>query len=405
MTYELPVSSDHTALPTGIYLHIPFCRSRCNYCDFNTYVGLNDLFEPYVRALGAEARSTGEEALLLSSAPHLLPSADTIFFGGGTPSLLKPEWIGELIQTCRDAFDVLPDAEVTMECNPGTVDLDYLRGARAQGVNRLSFGAQSADPAELKLLGREHAFGDVAIAIDAARRAGFDNVNLDLIFGLPYQSLDTWQRTLDATLALQPDHISLYALTIEQGTPMHDWVRRGDVPYPDPDAAADMYDHAEAAMAGAGFEHYEISNWCRPGRQCAHNLIYWRNEPFFGFGAGAHSSSVTRRWWNARRPADYVGRIQRGESVELGHEDIDAVTSRGETMMMGLRLLDEGVRQARFASRYGAPISHFYADALREGQRLGLLDVNEERVRLTEHGHFLSNQALMLFVADKPEPA
>ena len=377
-------------MKTGLYLHVPFCRSRCNYCDFNTYVGLNDLYEPYTRALQDEIRRGGQGQ-----------PAETIFFGGGTPSLLKPEWIGDLIRACRETFDMPANAEVTVECNPGTVDLPYLTGLRAQGVNRLSFGAQSADPAELKLLGREHAFADVGAAIAAARAAGFDSVNLDLIFGLPYQSLDTWKRTMDATLALGPDHVSLYALIIEQGTPMHDWVRRGDVPYPDPDAAADMYDHAEASMRAAGFTHYEISNWALPGRECAHNVIYWHNEPFFGFGAGAHSSSVQRRWWNARRPADYVGRIQRGESAEMGHEDIDAVTSRGETMMMGLRLLEEGVSLTAFAQRYGAPLEQYYAAELREGLRLGMLDITPDRVRLTERGHFLSNQALMLFVGGK----
>ena len=173
----------------------------------------------------------------------------------------------------------------------------------------------------MKLLGREHGFADVVEALQAARQAGFDNVNLDLIFGLPYQSLDTWRRTLDATLVLQPDHISLYALTVEHGTPMHDWVRRGEVLQTR--TLPPMYDHAEQSMAAAGFTHYEISNWCHPSRECAHNLIYWRNQPYFGFGAGAHSSSIQRRWWNVRRPADYVGRIQRGESVEMGHEDID----------------------------------------------------------------------------------
>jgi oxygen-independent coproporphyrinogen-3 oxidase len=379
-------------MKTGIYLHIPFCRSRCNYCDFNTYVGLNDLFEPYTRALQDEVRGATDGNKL---------AAETIFFGGGTPSMLKPEWLGDLIRTCSETFDMPADAEVTVECNPGTVDLAYLTQLRTQGVNRLSFGAQSADAGELKLLGREHAFADVGTAIGAARDAGFDNVNLDLIFGLPYQSLESWKRTMEATLALRPDHVSLYALIIEQGTPMHDWVRRGEVPYPDPDVAADMYDHAEASMRAAGFNHYEISNWALPGRACAHNLIYWRNWPFHGFGAGAHSSSVQRRWWNVRRPADYVGRIQRGESVEMGHEDIDAATSRGETMMMGLRLLEEGVSQSGFAQRYGATLEQTYSAELREGLRLGMLDITPDRVRLTERGHFLSNQALMLFVGSE----
>ena len=393
VTNQLDLTADH--LPAGIYLHIPFCRSRCSYCDFNTYVGLNDLFEPYVRALQQEVRLTTET--------QRARRVSTIFFGGGTPSLLQPEWIGDLIRTCRETFELPANAEITVECNPGTVDVAYLRGLRAQGVNRLSFGAQSADAGELKLLGREHAFADVSAAMAAARAAGFDNVNLDLIFGLPNQALDTWRRTMEATLALAPDHISLYALTIEQGTPMYDWVRRGEAPYPDPDAAADMYDDAERSMAAAGFDHYEISNWCKPGRECAHNLIYWRNEPYFGLGAGAHASSISRRRWNVRRPADYVGRIQRGESVEMGHEDIDPATSRGETMMMGLRLLEEGVGAARFAARHGGPLEQFYAAELREGRRLGLLEVDAERVRLTPRGHFLSNQALMLFVAVRKE--
>ncbi len=392
-------------MKTGIYLHVPFCHSRCNYCDFNTYVGLNDLYEPYVRALQEEIRRGPE---LYGNTLAKRPPAETIFFGGGTPSLLKPEWIGDLIRTCREVFDMRADAEVTIECNPGTVELDYLAALRTQGANRLSFGAQSADAGELKLLGRAHAFADVGSAMTAARTAGFESINLDLIFGLPHQSLDSWKRTMEATLALRPDHVSLYALIIEQGTPMHDWVRRGDVPYPDPDVAADMYDHAEATMRAAGFTHYEISNWALPGHECAHNVIYWRNWPFYGFGAGAHSSSVQRRWWNVRRPADYVGRIQRGESVEMGYEDINAVTSRGETMMMGLRLLEEGIRLSEFAERYGAPLEHFYAAELREGLRLGVLELSADHrgesdhddlhVRLTERGHFLSNQALMLFV-------
>ncbi|NJM41191.1 MAG: radical SAM family heme chaperone HemW [Anaerolineae bacterium] len=379
---------------TGLYLHIPFCASRCTYCDFNTYVGMNDLHEPYVRALQSEIALTPA----LSHRERGLVRASTIFFGGGTPSLLQPQQIGALIQTCRESFEVPAQGEITMECNPGSVSLGYLREVRAQGVNRLSFGAQSADPNELKLLGREHSFEQVVSAIQNAREAGFDNVNFDLIFGLPHQSLETWQRTLDAALEINPDHISLYALTIEQGTPMYDWVRRGEQPYPDPDAAADMYDYAEQTMGEAGYDHYEISNWCKPERECQHNLIYWRNEPYFGLGAGAHSSSICRRWWNARRPADYIARAERGDSLEMNGEDIDEATSRGETMMLGLRLLKEGVGNLRFAQRYGHPIPFFYERELEQGLKLGLLDVNDERVKLTERGHFLSNSVMELFV-------
>ncbi|BCX02167.1 MAG: coproporphyrinogen III oxidase [Candidatus Roseilinea sp.] len=380
---------------TGIYLHIPFCRARCSYCDFNTYVGLDALFEPYVRALRQEILAQGAGR---AECGPMRPPAHTIFFGGGTPSLLRPDQLGDLILACRETFDLPARCEITVECNPGTVSVDYLRALRAEGVNRLSFGAQSANPDELRLLGREHGWDEVRSAIEAARAAGFDNVNLDLIFGLPYQSLRSWQRTVDAALDLDPDHISLYALTIEAGTPMHDWTRRGEVPLPDPDLAADMYELAERALGEAGFEHYEISNWCKPSRACAHNLIYWRNEPYYGLGAGAHGSTIRRRYWKVKRPADYIARVEHGVLVELGCEDIDEATSRGETMMLGLRLLREGVEQARFAERYGAPVTHFYARALEQGVAQGLLEVTDERIRLTERGRFISNQAMRLFL-------
>lgn len=377
-------------MQTGLYLHIPFCRHRCSYCDFNTYVGLNDLYEPYTAALAGE---------IAGRAGGARPPADTIFFGGGTPSLLSADQLGRLIAACHTAFAMPADPETTIECNPGTVTVDGLRDLRAAGANRLSFGAQSADPAELRLLDREHGWEEVGAAVRAARAAGFDNVNIDLIFGLPRQTLETWRRTLDAALELAPDHISLYALTIEPGTPMQDLTRRGTLPLPDADAAADMYDHAETRMGAAGYAHYEISNWCRPGRECAHNLIYWRNEPYYGLGAGAHSSAIQRRWWNAKRPADYIARAALGPgAVEAGGEDIDAPTSRGETMMLGMRLLGEGMPHARFEARYGAPMTAFFGDALREAAGRGLVVVDAAGARLTEKGRFLSNQVFRMFV-------
>ncbi len=385
-------------LPLGLYLHIPFCRSRCSYCDFNTYVGMEELYETYVQTLCREIRAAGQSPHLPISPAPPRPHAATIFFGGGTPSILRPAQLGAAIRACRETFDLPGDAEITVECNPGTIDLSYLRALKAEGANRLSFGAQSADPGELQLLGREHGFADVIAAVEASRAAGFDNVSFDLIFGLPRQSIDSWRRTLNAALPLQPDHISLYALTIERGTPLHDQARRGEVPYPDPDAAADMYDLAEDMLGQAGYTHYEISNWCRPGRECAHNLIYWRNEPYFGFGPGAHSSSIRRRWWNVRRPAEYIARIGRGESVEMGNEDIDERVSRGETMVMGLRLLQEGVTYARFAQRHGVDMREVFGEQLRAGQEKGLLELLHDRARLTPKGRFLSNQVMATFV-------
>lgn len=375
-------------MQTGVYLHIPFCRARCSYCDFNTYVGLEALFEPYVNALLREIKLAGGGSA----------RAHTLFFGGGTPSLLSPDQISRLIRACREHFHLPADAEVTVECNPDTINQDYLCALRQAGVNRLSFGAQSANPDELQLLGRDHGWAAVEAAVAHARAAGFDNLNLDLIFGLPNQSLAAWQRTLRAALDLAPDHISLYALTIEAGTPMHDWTRRGTLPLPDPDLAADMYEWAEQTLADAGYEHYEISNWCRPGRACAHNLIYWRNEPYHGLGAGAHGSTIYRRRWNVKRPADYIARLNDGRSPEAGSEDLDEATVRSETIMLGLRLLIEGVDQARFAERFGASVEHFYADALERGIKLGLLEVSPARIRLTARGRFVSNQAMQLFL-------
>ncbi len=373
---------------TGVYLHIPFCSARCTYCDFNTYVGLEALFAPYVRALLAEiAQYDGFPA-------------QTLFFGGGTPSLLSPEQIGALIEAARSAFQLPPEAEITLECNPGTVNLGYLRALRACGVNRLSFGAQSAIPAELSLLGRDHNWHTVVQAVQNAREAGFEHVNLDLIFGLPHQSLCDWEHTLHAVLRLEPDHLSLYALTLEPGTPLHQQVRRGQLPSPDPDLTADMYEMAEALLGEAGFEHYEISNWCRPGKACQHNLIYWRNEPYVGLGAGAHGFDLRRRYWRVRHPAEYVARVERGQTTEAGDEPISEPLARGETMMLGLRLLQEGVSQDRFRARFGAPIEAFFAAELAEGTRRGLIEVTEQCVRLTPRGRFVSNQVMQWFIPD-----
>lgn len=353
---------------------------------------MESLYAPYAAALEREIR-----AQTLPVGPGGM-QADTIFIGGGTPSLLSPAELGRLIMATHETLHVPANAEVTIECNPGTVSLAYLSELRTQGANRLSFGAQSADPAELALLGREHGFADVQRAVANARAAGFDDINFDLIFGLPRQQLETWQHTLEAAMAVQPEHISLYALTIEQGTPMYDWTKRGEVPYPDPDAAADMYDHAEIVLAAQGYVHYEISNWCKPGHEAKHNLIYWRNEPYFGLGAGAHSSSINQRWWKVRRPADYIGRAERDESLVMGSETLDDKTSRGETMMLGLRLLQEGITHARFTDRHGTTIAACYGRDLDDAQAKGLIEDDGVRVVLTQKGRFLSNQVMRIFV-------
>jgi oxygen-independent coproporphyrinogen-3 oxidase len=295
----------------ALYLHIPFCRRRCSYCDFNTYTTLGGLQEAYTAALAREIRQVGA---LARAAGDDAPGAHTIFFGGGTPSLLSPRQVETILTAAREAFAVAPEAEITMEANPGTVDEAYLSAVRALGVNRLSYGVQSALPGELALLGREHDFDQAVAAVGLARAAGFDNLNLDLIYGLPGQSVADWRRTLAAVLPLAGvtsgvTHISLYCLTIEPGTPMHRWLHDGTIRPPDPDVAADQYELAGHELARAGFGHYEISNWALPGRECRHNLVYWRNEPYLGLGAGAHGMAGGYRYQVVRQPRAYIRRV------------------------------------------------------------------------------------------------
>jgi oxygen-independent coproporphyrinogen-3 oxidase len=400
----------------GLYVHIPFCERKCPYCDFNTYAGLHDLYAPYAQALAHEIARAGD------ALGH--PPARTIFIGGGTPTVLPVPLLAEIMDAIHRAFVVAPEAEITSEANPGTVDRARFSGLRALGINRLSMGAQSFDDEELRFLGRIHSAEDIERAFTAARAAGFDNINLDLIYGLPGQKAKTWTRTLARTLTLAPEHISCYSLTVEVGTPLARWVAAGSVPPPDDDLAADLYEEAQATLAEAGYEHYEISNWARlrnfssppappplpeagrgvPGHippspyRSRHNLIYWRNEPYLGFGPGAHSSLDGRRWWNIRSPVDYIRRLAAGEGVMEGEETIGDALAMGETMMLGLRLLPEGVGTEEFAARHGRSLEEVYATELRELQEWGLLEMLDGRVRLTPRGRLLGNQVFQRFL-------
>ena len=372
--------------PLALYLHIPFCQRRCTYCDFNTYAGLADLFAPYASALAQDVQRAGHGERVA-----------TVFFGGGTPSVLPVTLIADLLTACRSAFAVDADAEISLEANPGTVDQVKLDGLRQLGVNRLSLGVQSAHPDELALLGRIHTFDQAAQTVSMARAAGFDNLSLDLIYGLPGQSLDRWGTTLDAALALSPDHLSAYCLTLEGGTPLADAVASGQLPDPDPDVAAEMYELAESVLEQAGFTHYEISNWARPGFECRHNLVYWRNGAYLGFGAGAHSHRDKRRWWNVPTPAAYIARVQAGRAPEAGAEEIDLAQEMGETMMLGLRLR-EGVSASTFQARFSQALDAVYGQELDELMAQGLIRWDGQRVRLTARGRLLGNQAFARFL-------
>ncbi len=304
----------------------------------------------------------------------------------------------QILRAAREAFPVDPGAEITSEANPGTTDAAMFAALRHMGVNRLSMGVQSFDDAELAWLGRMHDAAQAEAAYDAARRAGFENINLDFIFGLPGQPLTTWARTLDRALALAPDHISLYSLTVEHGTPLYDAVRRGVQAPPDDDAAADFYLLAADRLAAAGYEQYEISNWARPGFECRHNLVYWRHEPYLGFGPGAHSFGGSRRWWNVRPVPQYIQRIGAGASPERDGERIDERLAMGEFMMLGLRLVREGVGDERFQRRFGVSFDDVFDGEIRGLARRGLLDRLPDRVRITPAGRLLGNQVFAEFL-------
>ncbi|HSH04269.1 MAG TPA: radical SAM family heme chaperone HemW [Anaerolineae bacterium] len=383
----------------SLYLHIPFCGHRCSYCDFNTYTSLGDLKGVYAEALAAEIRQVGGEDKR---------KVKTIFFGGGTPSLMSPEQLGVILGAVDEAFELVSGAEVSMEANPGTVDEAYLGAVRALGINRLSFGVQSVVASELALLERQHDWETVVKAVGAARAAGFDNFNLDLIYGVPGQTLASWERSLEGVLSLEPTHLSLYCLTIEPGTPMHRWLHQGQMAAPDGDLAADQYEMAGERLAGAGWEHYEISNWGRPGRPCEHNLTYWRNGAYLGLGAGAHGHAEGYRYHVVKQPRVYIRRLLgEGWSGEVRYPWSGAVAEwyeltreerMADVMITQLRLLAEGVDLAGFEAMFGVGVEGVWGDDVRQLKGWGLLAEVEGRLLLTERGRFLSNQVFVRFV-------
>ncbi len=384
--------------PLSLYLHIPFCRQKCTYCDFNTYAGLEDSYSIFTDALCREIRLMG--------AHRNRPAVKTIFIGGGTPTVLTIAQLGAILQACFDAFAVQTDAEITSEANPGTVDEAYLRALLGLGVNRLSFGAQSFNPAVLTMLGRLHSAGEIGETVTSARRAGAQNLNLDLIYGLPNQTLKLWQDTLQQAIALEPDHLSLYSLTLERGTALRAQVVRGELPPPDGDLAADMYETADALLTAAGYRQYEISNWAKPGFACAHNLTYWRNQPYLGMGAGAHSFSAGKRWWNVRPVPRYVEMVSAvGEShhahpAQVGFEPIGRRLEMGETMMLGLRLIEEGVSLASFEARFGVSVGEVFGSTVEKLKALGLLEQDGQRLKLTPAARLVGNQVFAEFLPD-----
>jgi len=443
------LQSDWRPRPTGVkhlYIHIPFCHRRCAYCDFNTYANMDDRMEAYVDALCVEIRDWGlaidgdiPNPQSPASDPQSLTRASlrpTVFLGGGTPSML-PLPLMEKVLAAANELIALAGAEVTVEANPGTVlGRDYLRQLRGLGVNRLSMGVQSLHDPTLRVLGRIHTAAEARTSYEDARRAGFENINLDFIFGLPGQTIAQWDATLREIGAWQTDHFSLYSLILEATTPLYAQVVGGRLSVPDEDATADMYERAIDLLGAAGYAQYEISNWARPNQlkvkseelrvdsvnfsaadeehsvqnsklmthnsqlpayACHHNLAYWLNADYLACGAGAHGHQFPRRYSDLLGIDDYISRVQSGrspiaETIALSERDLAA-----ETMFMGLRL-NAGVSYAHFRDRCGAELECVYGDVLTDLVGLGLLERDERGVRLTERGRMLGNQVFVHFV-------
>jgi oxygen-independent coproporphyrinogen-3 oxidase len=395
--------------PLGLYIHIPWCVTRCIYCDFNTYVnGDATLKSQYHQALLREIRASG--------AALNRPALKTIFFGGGTPTTMTPEQFGDLLVAVTDSFVLHPGAEITTEANPGTLTLDYLAQLRERGINRLSIGVQSFLNNELAFLSRLHNADQARQAVENARRVGFDNISLDLIFNLPGQVIDDWRDNLLAALALRPDHFSIYSLIVEPGTLLHQHITQGITPQPDDDVAAEMYELTINTLAEAGYLHYEISNWARnqgeadwatPQFAAEHNLLYWRNQPYLGVGAGAYSTISNQRWVNAKRPQDYITGVEQGDGLAMARneqlaETIERDTELAEHMMLGLRLLREGVGHTEFAARFGTSLMVRFRQEIEWGRQNGLLEIVDAPagsiLRLTRSGRLLANQVSLKFI-------
>jgi oxygen-independent coproporphyrinogen-3 oxidase len=431
--------------PLALYVHIPFCSAKCTYCDFNSYAGQDSLMAPYAEAVAQEAGLW---------APHIGGRQfETVFFGGGTPSILPLPEMRTIVEGMRANLDIAAAAEFSLEANPGTVDAAHLQGLRDMGFNRISFGVQSFHEDELRSLDRIHDAQEVEDAYRWARIACFDNINLDLIYGLIGQGMQGWQSNLEKALALEPEHLSLYALTLEEGTPLTRDVARGRTEGPDLDLQADMFEWSRERMTLAGYHHYEVSNWSKPGRECRHNLVYWHNGDWLGLGAGAHSHLFNQRFADAASPSRYITlttgndpldrqasnsvpvtevstRGASGDDIVAPYavlleargvtdasalddvrqfmpqvtfrEAADLAREMSETVILALRLR-EGLNMAQFRRRFGVSFESVFGGPMRETLQLGLTEQVFGRLRLRDEAVMLGDEAFLRFLPDSDE--
>jgi oxygen-independent coproporphyrinogen-3 oxidase len=345
------------AAPFGVYLHVPFCASKCDYCAFATWTDRHHLTDAYIAALRRDIEGAIADGM---------PTATSLFVGGGTPSMVDGDALAEVI----GLVPVTSDAEITVECNPDNVTGALLESYRRGGVNRISLGVQSMSTHVLGALGRQHDQRNVRVAVEAIRQVGLESFNLDVIYGAAGESLDDWRHTIDEIVALEPPHVSAYALTVEPGTPLAAQPDR----HPDDDDQADKYELVDDALSAAGLSNYEISNWSRPGHECRHNVLYWRQQNYLGFGCAAHSHRDGRRWWNVRTPERYIDAVGGGESTEAAGETLDAATRRFERLELQIRMPE------------GVPLDALDGDALP-----GLVERHGDRWVLTRRGRLMAN--------------
>ncbi len=397
--------------PLGRYIHIPFCVRKCLYCNFVSYTGKDEDVQRYFEALGRELRWYQQPGFPAEYCPY------TLYIGGGTPSLVTQELVMFLQAYC----DLLPFEsfrEATIEVNPGTISFSQLQQLSQVGFNRVSIGVQSFHDEELRTLGRIHTRDEAIACFHEARRAGFRNISLDLIFGIPDSTPETWESTVNTAMALQPEHLSTYNLTLEEGTPFWKRAQQGDLCLPDDDLQLNMYTSGITALTQAGYEHYEISNFALPGYRSQHNQIYWRNEEYLGLGAGAYSYLKGRRYWNYADLESYIAayldeqldghHLRGGVHLEdsmfsppsiAGEEQLDLPGTMGETVIMNLRML-EGVDMAAFGRRFGDTLESVYAGSLDNLLALELIEIRDHHLRLTPKGLYVSNEVFQEFISN-----
>ena len=371
----------------SIYIHIPLCVKKCAYCDFASFQGRMPQREAYVQAVCREMRT--------QAAFFGRRAVKTVFFGGGTPTLLTGVQVQAILDTLRVCFDLLPDAEITMEGNPGTLTQENLAAYRAAGVNRLSLGVQSMEDELLAAIGRIHTAQQAKEAVRMARAAGFDNLNLDLMYGLPGQTLSQWEHTLGEALSLSPEHLSCYSLILEEGTPLYDMAQSGScAPLPDEDAICDMDEATVRLLQAAGYAQYEVSNFAKPGCACRHNIVYWECEPYLGLGLSAHSDMDGRRFYNPENWEAYMQLAMSGASEREQEGEGTREERMFERMMMGLRM-KRGVNSARFMRDFGAAPGQIWPRQIASFIKGGLLEESGERIRLTQRGMQVMNSVLV----------